>query len=90
MNKTSKTTLVILAMIIFGMGGLVDRMLSQRNYDALRVTMILEFEAFIWDLEQDVEENRIDSAVASYYIHNFGVIYDDLTYYPEQYLEWYE
>jgi len=90
MHKTSKTTLIIGAMIIFGLGGFVDRVLSDRNYDRLRMTMILEFEAFIWDLEEDVEQNRMDSLVASYYIHNFGVIYDDLTYYPEQYLEWYE
>jgi|TARA_R110001606_G_C14843197_1_gene586048 hypothetical protein len=90
MVKTSKTTLVVCAMLLLGLGGLVDRILSNRSYDALRVTMILEFEGFLWDLEDDVKKNRIDSVVAGYYIHNFGVIYDELTYAPEEYLEWYE
>ena len=90
MRKINKTGLIVLAVIMFGMGGLVDRMLSKRNYDALRVTMILEFEAFIWDLEDDVNKNRMDSTVASYYLHNFRVIYEDLTYTPEQYIGWYE
>ena len=88
--KINKTEAIAYAMMIFGAGGLAGNMLSDHNYVSLRVTMIQEMEGFTSDMEWDVEQGKIDSSEAAYYIHNFEVIREQLTYTPDEYTEWYE
>ena len=88
--KINKTEAIAYAMMIFGAGGLAGNMLSDHNYVSLRVTMIQEMEGFIVDMKEDVNNGRIDSIPASYYLHNWEIIHDELTYTPDEYTEWYE
>ena len=88
--KINKTEAIAYAMMIFGAGGLAGNMLSDHNYVSLRVTMIQEMEGFIVDMKEDINNGRIDSIPASYYLHNWEIIHDELTYTPDEYTEWYE
>ena len=88
--KISKSGAIACTMMIFGAGGLAGNMLSDHNYVSLRQTMIQEMEGFTSDMEWDVEQGKIDSSEAAYYIHNFEVIHEQLTYTPDEYTEWYE
>tara|TARA_R110002074_G_scaffold1048_1_gene6329 strand:+ start:304 stop:573 length:270 start_codon:yes stop_codon:yes gene_type:complete len=88
--KINKTEAVACAMIVFGAGGLAGNMLSDHNYVALRQTMIQEVQGNISDMEWDVKQNKIDSSEAAYYLHNWSIIEEQLTYNPEEYTEWYE
>ena len=92
--EISKSTLILASLIILAIGVFIGNKINKQNentkYDALRTTYILEMEGFIWDLQDDVVRGRMDSVVGSYYLHNFEVIYNDLIYYPEKYLEWYK
>ena len=91
--KILKSTLMLVSIFLFGIGLFIGSKINEQNenakYEALRTNYIYNMQTFIFDFESDVEEGRIDSLVANYYIHNFGVIYDELKYYPEKYLEWY-
>jgi len=88
--KINKTEIIAYAMMIFGAGGVVGNMTSDHQYVALRQTMIQEMEGFTSDMEWDIEQGKLDSSSAAYYIHNFGVIHEQLVYNPEEYTEWYE
>jgi len=88
--KISKTEIIAGSMIVFGVGALAGNMLSDHNYVSLRQTMIQEMEGFTSDMEWDIEQGKIDSGEASYYLHNFEVIREQLTYTPDEYTEWYE
>jgi|TARA_R110002124_G_scaffold201929_1_gene368449 hypothetical protein len=88
--KINKTEAIAYAMMIFGAGGLAGNMLSDHNYVSLRVTMINEVQANISDMEWDVKQGKIDSSEAAYYLHNWSIIEEQLTYTPDEYTEWYE
>ena len=88
--KISKTEIIAGSMIVFGVGALAGNMLSDHNYVSLRQTMIQEMEGFTSDMEWDIEQGKLDSSAGAYYIHNFGVIHEQLIYTPEEYTEWYE
>ena len=88
--KINKTEAIAYAMMIFGAGGVVGNMVSDHQYVSLRVTMIQEMEGFIVDMKEDINNGRIDSIPASYYLHNWEIIHDELTYTPDEYTEWYE
>ena len=88
--KVSKVDIIAYSMIIFGAGGTVGGLLTDRQYVALRVTMINEVQANISDMEWDVKQGKIDSSEAAYYLHNWEIVEDQLTYTPEEYTEWYE
>ena len=88
--KINKTEAIAYAMMIFGAGGLAGNMLSDHNYVSLRVTMINEVPANISDMEWDVKQGKIDSSEAAYYLHNWSIIEEELTYNPEEYISWYE
>ena len=90
MIKTNKTELIAGAMIALGIGGMAGNMLSDQEYVALRKTTILEMEGFIFDMQEDIDNGAIDSVPGGYYIHNFSVIHEQLTYNPQEYTEWYE
>ena len=87
METSSK---IAIGMILLGAGALVGNMLSDHQYVSLRQTMIQEMEGFTSDMEWDIEQGKLDSTTAAYYIHNFGVIHEQLVYNPEEYTEWYE
>ena len=88
--KISKTEIIAGSMIVFGVGALAGNMLSDHNYVSLRQTMIQEMEGFTSDMEWDIKQGKIDSGEASYYLHNFEVIHEQLIYTPDEYTEWYE
>jgi len=88
--KISKTEIIAGSMIVFGVGALAGNMLSDHNYVSLRQTMIQEMEGFTSDMEWDIKQGKIDSGEASYYLHNFEVKHEQLTYTPDEYTEWYE
>jgi hypothetical protein len=88
--KINKTEAIAYAMMIFGAGGVTGNMVSDNQYVSLRVTMIQEMEGFIVDMKEDINNGRIDSIPASYYLHNWEIIHDELTYTPDEYTEWYE
>ena len=88
--KISKTEIIAGSMIVFGVGALAGNMLSDHSYVSLRQTMIQEMEGFTSDMEWDIKQGKIDSGEASYYLHNFEVIREQLTYTPDEYTEWYE
>ena len=88
--KINKTEAIAYAMMVFGAGGVVGNMVSDHQYVSLRVTMIQEMEGFTSDMKWDIEQGKLDSSTAAYYIHNFGVIHEQLIYTPDEYTEWYE
>ena len=88
--KINKTEAIACTMMLLSVGTLTGNMLSDHNYVSLRQTMIQEMEGFTSDMEWDVEQGKIDSSEAAYYIHNFEVIHEQLTYTPNEYTEWYE
>ena len=88
--KIRKSEAIACAMMLLGAGALTGNMLSDHQYVSLRQTMIQEMEGFTSDMEWDIKQGKIDSGEASYYLHNFEVIHDQLTTIPEQYTEWYE
>ena len=88
--KINNESIIAYAMMIFGAGGLAGNMLSDHQYVALRVTMINEVQANISDMEWDVKQGKIDSSEAAYYLHNWSIVEEELTYNPEEYIEWYE
>ena len=88
--KISKSGAIACTMMIFGAGGLTGNMLSDHNYVSLRQTMIQEMEGFTSDMEWDIKQGELDSSQASYYLHNFEVIREQLMYTPDEYTEWYE
>lgn len=90
-----KSTLILASFIILGMGLFIGNKVNQQNknskHKVLRTTYILEMKYFIKDLKADVNEGRMDSSIANYYINNLGVIYDELIFYPKKkYIDWYE
>ena len=88
--KVSKTDIIAYSMMIFGAGGVIGGLLTDRQYVALRVTMINEVQANISDMEWDVKQGKIDSSEAAYYLHNWSITEEQLTYTPDEYTEWYE
>tara|TARA_R110000737_G_scaffold335998_1_gene355173 strand:- start:269 stop:538 length:270 start_codon:yes stop_codon:yes gene_type:complete len=88
--KINKSEAVACAMMLLSAGALIGNMLSDHQYVSLRQTMIQEMEGFTSDMEWDIEQGKLDSSAGAYYIHNFGVIHEQLTYNPEEYTEWYE
>ena len=90
MVKLNKEEVVGGSMLILGVGMFFGVMLSDHNYVSLRVTMINEVQANISDMEWDVKQGKIDSGEAAYYLHNWEIVEDQLTYNPEEYTEWYE
>ena len=90
MIKLNKTEAIACAMMLLGAGALIGNMISDHQYVSLRQTMIQEMEGFTSDMEWDIEQGKLDSGAAAYYIHNFGVIHEQLIYTPDEYTEWYE
>ena len=88
--KINKSEAVACAMMLLGAGALTGNMLSDHQYVSLRQTMIQEMEGFTSDMEWDIEQEKLDSSAAAYYIHIFGVIHEQLIYTPDEYTEWYE
>ena len=69
--------------LILGVGMLGGVMMSnQQNYD-LKELVRRDITSFKLDMLEDVYDGCIDSGAASYYIHNFNVILDQLE--EEQY-----
>jgi len=90
MIKLNKTEAIACAMMLLGAGALIGNMISDHQYVSLRQTMIQEMEGFTSDMEWDIEQGKLDSSAGAYYIHNFGVIHEQLIYTPDEYTEWYE
>lgn len=92
--QITKSKLILPSLILLSIGVFVGNKINKQNqknkYEVLRTTYVLEMEQFIWDLEQDVKEKRMDSLVAGYYIHNFKVIYHELTNSADNYIKSYE
>jgi len=88
--KITKTEALALGIMTLGIGGVIGNMTSDHQYVALRMTMINEVQSNIVDMQEDVKNNKIDSAVASYYLHNWEIVEEELLYTPDQYTEWYE
>ena len=88
--KITKTEALAFGIMALGIGGVIGNMTSDHQYVALRVTMINEVQSNIVDMQEDVKNNKIDSTVASYYLHNWGIVEEELLYTPDQYTEWYE
>ena len=88
--KIRKSEAIACVMMLLGAGALTGNMLSDHQYVSLRQTMIQEMEGFTSDMEWDIKQGKIDSGEASYYLHNFEVIREQLTYTPDEYTEWYE
>lgn len=88
--KINKTEAIACTMMLLSVGALTGNMLSDHNYVSLRQTMIQEMEGFTSDMEWDIKQGELDSSQASYYLHNFEVIREQLTYTPDEYTEWYE
>ena len=64
--------------LILGVGMLGGVMMSnQQNYD-LKELVRRDITSFKLDMLEDVYDGCIDSGAASYYIHNFNVILDQL------------
>ena len=69
--------------LILGVGMLGGVMMSnQQNYD-IKELVRRDITSFKLDMLEDVYDGCIDSGAASYYIHNFNVILDQLE--EEQY-----
>ena len=69
--------------LILGVGMLGGVMMSnQQNYD-FKELVRRDISSFKYDMLEDVYNGAIDSSTASYYIHNFNVILDQLE--EEQY-----
>jgi len=90
MVKLDKSEILAFGIMVLGIGGVVGNMTSDHQYVALRVTMINEVQSNIVDMKEDVKNNVIDSAAASYYLHNWEIVEEQLLYTPDQYTEWYE
>ena len=88
--KISNESIIAYTAIVLGVGALAGNMLSDHQYVSLRQTMIQEMEGFTSDMEWDIEQGKLDSSAGAYYIHNFGVIHEQLIYTPDEYTEWYE
>ena len=88
--KITETETLMLGMMVLGIGAMSGKMLTDRDYVALRVTMINEVQSNIVDMKEDVNNGRIDSVAASYYLHNWGIVEEELLYTPDKYTEWYE
>ena len=88
--KIDKTEAIACTIMLLSVGALTGNMLSDHNYVSLRQTMIQEMEGFTSDMEWDIKQGELDSSQASYYLHNFEVIREQLTYTPDEYTEWYE
>jgi len=88
--KINNESIIAYAMMLLGAGGLAGNMLSDHQYVSLKQTIIQEMEGFTSDMEWDIEQGKLDSSAAAYYIHNFEVIHEQLTYTPDEYTEWYE
>ena len=64
--------------LILGVGMLGGVMMSNnQNYD-LKELVKRDISSFKYDMLEDVYNGEIDSGAASYYIHNFNVILDQL------------
>ena len=64
--------------LILGVGMLGGVMMSnQQNYD-FKELVRRDISSFKYDMLEDVYNGKIDSSAASYYIHNFNVILDQL------------
>ena len=64
--------------LILGVGMLGGVMMSNnQNYD-LKELVRRDISSFKYDMLEDVYNGEIDSSAASYYIHNFNVILDQL------------
>ena len=85
--KISNESVIAYTAIVLGVGALAGNMLSDHQYVSLRQTMIQEMEGFTSDMEWDIEQGKLDSSAAAYYIHNFGVIHEQLIYTPDEYTE---
>jgi len=85
-----KTNLIAGVMLVFSLGALVGTHLDGNEADRLRTGFMEKMENFALDMEWDVENGMIDSAVAGYYIHNFLVIHEQLMYVSEEYSEYRE
>ena len=90
MVKLDKKEILAFGIMVLGIGAMGGKMLTDRDYIALRVTMINEVQSNIVDMKEDVKNNVIDSAAASYYLHNWEIVEEQLLYTPDQYTEWYE
>ena len=90
MTKIKNNEIVGFGIITLGVGMFLGMQMSNHQSEAYRNTFIQEMEGFTSDMEWDVKQGEIDSVAASYYIHNFEVIHEQLTTMPEQYTEWYE
>ena len=90
MVKLDKTEILAFGIMVLGIGAMGGKMLTDRDYVALRVTMINEVQSNIVDMKEDVNNGRIDSVAASYYLHNWGIVEEELLYTPDKYTEWYE
>jgi len=78
MEKIDSTTILGFGAIILSTGMLVGMMMSnQQNYD-LKELVRRDITSFKLDMLEDVYNGVVDSTAASYYIHNFNVILDQL------------
>ena len=78
MEKIDNTTILGFGTIILSTGMLVGIMMSnQQNYD-FKELVRRDITSFKLDMLEDVWNGAIDSVPASYYIHNFNVILNQL------------
>ena len=78
MEKVDSTTILGFGTIILSTVMLVGMMMSnQQNYD-FKELVRRDITSFKLDMLEDVYDGCIDSGAASYYIHNFNVILDQL------------
>jgi len=78
MSKINNQEALGFGSLILGVGMLGGVMMSnQQNYD-LKELVRRDISSFKYDMLEDVYNGVIDSSAASYYIHNFNVILDQL------------
>jgi hypothetical protein len=78
MSKINNQEALGFGALILGVGMLGGVMMSnQQNYD-LKELVRRDISSFKYDMLEDVYNGVIDSSAASYYIHNFNVILDQL------------
>ena len=64
--------------LILGVGMLGGVMMSNNQNHDLKELVRRDISSFKYDMLEDVYNGEIDSSAASYYIHNFNVILDQL------------
>jgi hypothetical protein len=78
MSRISNEEALGFGALVLGVGMLFGVMMSNKqNYD-LKELIRRDVSSFKHDMLEDVYNNRIDSVPASYYIHNFNVILQQL------------